>query len=372
MLDITISDETFRDGEQQVGVNFTPKQKKALSKEMIESGVDLVSLMPGIVDEEDSQYQKIVQDHPQKYAASTLLSEVCINHSAKLGFENLIIFAPTSSILLRVYKLKFQENLKKISQLCSYAYKLGANVIFVAVDASRTKLSYLQAIRKQLKKCINHFIYTDTVGILRPSQVKQNLKQLKPYKSVPIGVHFHNDLGLANANTVQAVKSGASFISGTFGGIGERAGNADLAAVLFNLKKQGIVIKGVKYHRLSHIKKKVIKFGGMQAATPHTTRAFIHESGIHVHALNYDPLSFSHLDPKKYGHSHQFYFGKYSGLANYTHLFKDKYSINQLKRIRDLIKIKSFEKQRSFTEEEVRRMFKDGQIEPLTGEELES
>ncbi|NTV40945.1 MAG: 2-isopropylmalate synthase, partial [Candidatus Moranbacteria bacterium] len=227
----------------------------------------------------------------------------------------------------------------------------GLNVIFAGEDSTRTEKKYLLKFIKSIEKYIFGFIICDTVGILTPSKTKKLVLEIKDKIDCKLGVHFHNDRGLADKNTLAAIESGAVIVSGTTGGIGERAGNADLCNIALNCK-----VGDIDLEKLTAIKSLVYKLGGSKPAKPLSRRAFWHESGIHVNALLKDPLSYNASLPEKNGRNNKFFFGKFSGISNYRYLFKDKYSEKQLIKMRDFFKELSYKNKKSYSAGEIRRI----------------
>lgn len=358
-MKLIISDETLRDGEQQVGVNFSTAQKKELAEDIAKAGAHQIDLMPFTLKEEEILAKKLLKSKiKNKIYAATMLGKKYINHSYKLGFRNIILFSPLSKRLLKIVNKSEQQVAKEAESLCKYAKNKKISIIFAGEDATRANLSYVISFIKILEKYIDGFLICDTVGILTPTKTKTLFKKIISETKCPIGAHFHNDRGLAVENTIVAVKSGATIVSATFGGIGERAGNADLCDVLSKLKKDGIMVDGVNYPLLKKIRKKVYKYGGAKPAKPYSSRAFWHESGIHVHALAKDPLSFNPFLPEKYGKRTKIFFGKYSGISNYKCLFGNKLSDEQLIKIRNKIKELSYQNKKSYSESEVKKLVK--------------
>lgn len=351
---LIISDETLRDGEQQVGVNFSIREKFLIAKKLAEAGVNQIAIMPIVSKHEERLAKRLLKtDFSEKIYASTMLDKGFIDHSFNLGFRRIILFSPLSERLLKIKRLTKEENLKKSVSICKYANNKGMQIFFAGEDATRTNTDYIIRFIKGIEKFISGFILCDTVGILTPNKTKRIIKTIKENTKCDLGVHFHNDRGLANENTITAIKNGANIISTTIGGIGERAGNADLLKVLFELKKSRTALKDLNYSRLLLLKKLVYRMGGSKPAKPFSHRAFWHESGIHVNALLKDSLSYNSFPPEKFGKENKIFFGKFSGISNYRFLFGNKYNDKKLSKIRDKIKEISYKNKKSFSENEV-------------------
>jgi len=356
-IDLFICDETLRDGAQQVGVNFLLKDKETLMKRFFEAGVDSITLMPEIFVEEVTFAKKMLNVFgSDKLSAVTLSKKAAIDLMADMGFKHIFLFSPVSDRLLKTSNITRKTNLEWAIRYCRYAKGRGMNIIYAAEDVPRADLGYVMHFAKKIEKYISCFLVCDTVGALTPAKTKKLIRSLGKGLNCEIGIHFHNDQGLANENSVIAIKNGARFLSGTFGGIGERAGNADLGRILLKLKRDGLLVKGINYGKLRKITKMVYLLGGSKPAKPRSKRAFWHESGIHVAALLKDPLSYSLYNSDKFGYENKFFFGKLSGVASYKLLFGDAYSDIALRRIRDFVKKCAYERNATFNENEVRKL----------------
>jgi homocitrate synthase NifV/benzylmalate synthase len=360
---IIISDETLRDGEQQVGVNFSYHDKLIIAKKVAEIGAEQIAIMPIISKYEEKISKKLLNSSfGNKMYASTMLDNEFVDHSLSLGFQNIILFCSLSDRLLKIKKMTREQNLKKAINVCKYAANKGLNVIFAGEDSTRADINYVIKFIQSIQKYIEGFLLCDTVGVLTPQKTKKLISFIKRNIKCRLGVHFHNDRSLGNANTITAIKNGAEIISGTVGGIGERAGNADWCNILMQLKKEHIIFDNIKYSELPKIKSLVYRLGGIKPARPYSARAFWVESGIHVDALMVDKLSYNSFLPERYGKKIRIFYGKFSGKANYKYLFGEKYSDEQLIKIRDKIKEFSYKNKKSYNSREVKILVKNIKI----------
>jgi isopropylmalate/homocitrate/citramalate synthase len=198
--------------------------------------------------------------------------------------------------------------------------------------------------------------------VLQPERVRPWIGDLLRH-GVRLGAHFHNDLGLAVENTIRAVLGGATMISGTFGGIGERAGNAALDQVLDGLLVgHGIRVPDIDYAALSHVTD-YLRRRGMEPAAPYSRAAQRHMSGIHVQSLLQDRRSycvFPEAEP-------EIWFGKVSGAANFQYLFERRLgrSLPQstYRTLSARVKRRAQTEQRCFSAEEVLAMLERGDLD---------
>lgn len=351
---ILVLDNTLRDGEQQPLINFNKKQKKILIKEIFKLGVDFIDLMP-ISNEQEKKLVKETKEYP--LILSTPLTNKAINLSSSLKKDVVIFQAVSNRLLKQRYKKTLKEskkeNIKKVKNK-------NKNIrIFVAgEDSSRAELKYLIKFIKSIEKEIDCFIFADSIGYLIPEKTEEIIKTLKKETKCKIGIHAHNDLGFADENTIQAVKSGADLISGTFTGIGERAGNANLGNVLRKLKKEKINLKQINYKNLKKVEKLVNKYAGIGPAKPLSKKAFFVETGIHVNALLHDSTGYSLIDPKILGFKHKVFFSKQSGISNLEWYFGKKYNKKEYQKFRDKIKKESLKKNKSFNLYQIKKILK--------------
>src|SRR6185369_5535508 len=137
----------------------------------------------------------------------------------------------------------------RVLESVRHARALGLGVDFAAEDASRADREFLVLLIRELSPLVDHFMLCDTVGALTPPETGPWVTDL--LRAVPgasLAVHFHNDQGLALENTIEAVQAGATMVSGTFRGIGERAGNVALEQVLGELQRRdGVEVAGIDY-----------------------------------------------------------------------------------------------------------------------------
>jgi len=319
---VIINDTTLRDGEQTAGVAFTREEKVRLAKMLFESGVSHLEVgIPAMGEAECLTISAIRRALPE----CTLMAWCRANHSeikcaARLQLDWVDISIPSSKQMIE-HKLKCTPValLKQMTQSIEYAVSLGLNVCIGCEDASRADLRFLTKIGKLAAQAgAKRLRYADTLGILEPFSVYEQIKLLTKRQPLAIEIHCHDDLGLATANTLAAIKAGARYANTTVVGLGERAGNAPLeevVAALLQCYQQDI---GVQLASLPALCLAVSKAAGHPVARQKCLvgeQVFTHESGIHVDGLIKDVRNYQGLDPKLLGRSHQFVLGKHSGLG---------------------------------------------------------
>ncbi|MEM8828554.1 MAG: 2-isopropylmalate synthase [Cyanobacteria bacterium P01_G01_bin.19] len=367
---LEIFDETLRDGEQQVGIFFDRETKYTLADLIARTGVHHIALMPAVHYTEASLVKDLVADGLQQtLTASTMMGRQHVDRSIECGVQKIILFNAVSDRLLYLRNPEFrdciltdniapdiinrirQQALDRIVENLKYARSRGLEISFAAEDASRADFDFLVECVIKFQPYINSFILCDTVGVLNPEDTKIWLRNLIDFTGnrTPFTVHFHNDRGLALENTIQAVMAGATGISGTFGGIGERAGNVAIERVLNGLRLRcGWEIAGIDYGALSAVTE-YLHHHKFYANFPYSPESLRYETGIHVESLLRDRQSYHLFDR----HQPEIWFGKFSGSSNFKYLFeqilKQPQSLETYQKLRQEIKQRSIQEKRSFS-----------------------
>jgi len=173
---------------------------------------------------------------------------------------------------------------------------------------------------------IDRYTIADTVGTAIPEKIHEIFSVLSKEAKIPLGVHCHDDLGMATANTVAAVNTGASMVNVTVNGIGERAGNAPLEEVILALKEgYGYKFK-IKTEEISKLSKMVEKLCRIPVAPNKAIvgkNAFTHEAGIHVDGILKKPETYEAIKPESVGARRRFVLGKHVGTKSVKKLLED-------------------------------------------------
>ncbi|GAA6621102.1 LeuA family protein [Scytonema sp. NUACC26] len=386
-LCLKISDETLRDGEQQAGVFFSYANKKNLAHLIAKAGVESIVIMPAMCETEESALQALISEGLGSIIISaTMMGQKYIDQAVACGVKRLTLFHAVSDRLLflrdpqirqspdfkgktiddgipqAVINTIRQNALNKILENLRYATReAGLTVYFAAEDASRADFDYLVECIRSFEPYVDHFMVCDTVGTLSPEKTYIWINDLRQCTNeARLAVHFHNDLGMALENTLQAIIAGASMVSGTFLGIGERAGNVALEQVLNGLRVRfGIEVEGIDYDAIAHVTEYMEQLG-VRPAPPYSRASQRSESGIHVNSFLYDRKSYSDLPY----HDLEVWFGKGSGASNFQYLFENLLQRPQprerYEKMRSCIKSLAIQHERSFTAQEVLELFEQG------------
>jgi isopropylmalate/homocitrate/citramalate synthase len=354
---IRIVDTTLRDGEQMPGVVFSPKQKIELAVKFSDFGIDRIEMMPA-VSETERKVAKILcgMGMAPKLTASTMMRKDAVDMALDCGFEHITLFTPLSEIQLGTIGMTPEENIRKSMEMGDYALSHGLRVCFAGADVTRASSEYVSSFINSLARKIEYFMACDTLGCLTPMKAYLFFREMCSKSRVPVCLHEHNDFGLATANTLSGIAAGARMFSGTFTGIGERAGNAPIEEVLSSLKFLLGIELPVKYGHLVEICSAVEKYSGarLQSHKPIVGRnAFRHESGIHVDGLLKNARSYEFFDPLLVGQQSSISIGKHSGGSVLEYLAGSKIIGWEKQQMLSRIKDESQRRGRSLTKNEV-------------------
>ena len=345
---ILVHDTTLRDGEQTPGVSLLPEEKLSIAKALDDIGVNVIEAGAAITSPGE-------QESIKKIAGENLRAEISsfarivkddIDKALWCGVDSVFLVAPTSELHIK-YKLGIDrdELLKRMSDAIDYSKEHGLIVDLCAEDGSRTDIDFLEKVMKKATECkIDRFTVADTVGIMTPERISEIFLRLAEKAKVPLGIHCHDDLGLATANTIFAVRAGASIIDVAVNGLGERAGNASLEEVVMSLKLGYGYETGIKTEKIVALSELVEKICGIPVPPNKAIvgeNAFTHEAGIHVDGILKKAETYEAIKPELVGAKRMFVLGKHVGAKSVKKMLEDqKISVNdeQLKEIFSQIK----------------------------------
>jgi len=207
--------------------------------------------------------------------------------------------------------------LAQIPRQVDAALMLGLDVCVGAEDASRADPEFLWRVAEAAQAAgASRFRFADTLGMLDPFATFERIRDLRAIVDLEIEMHAHDDLGLATANTLAAVRGGATHVNTTVHGLGERAGNAALEEVAMGLKHIEHKATGVDLSGFAGLSRLVSRASGKPVAWHKSLvgrGAFTHEAGIHVDGLLKDTANYQGIDPAEMGRRHRLMLGKHSG-----------------------------------------------------------
>ncbi len=333
---IVFSDTTLRDGEQMPGVALTAEQKVRIAVALAEAGIFSIEAgFPASGPGEVESVRAVAQALPKTMVTALCRAVERDIDAACTAFEGIdrrrcgvSLFIATSTVH-REQKLRLSESelIDRVRASVGYARERFGVVAFGAEDASRTEMPYLvEVCRAALQAGATTIGYTDTVGVLAPDQVIENLKtlwtELPELAKAYLAVHFHNDLGMAVANSLAGVRAGAAIVQCTVGGLGERAGNAALeeVALAAHLQRERLGRSvPIKLNELVPLVRLVSEEAGVPLSPTKPVAGaniFATEAGIHQDGLLKNPTTYLPYAPELVGAgSVRLVLGKHSGRA---------------------------------------------------------
>jgi 2-isopropylmalate synthase len=355
---IRIFDTTLRDGEQAPGCSMTLREKLRVARSLSELNVDIIEAGFPAASPGDFDAVKAIADENMGPVICGLArcnpGDIEKVHAAVKGAEKhrIHVFVATSQIH-REHKLKMakEEIIKSAVGAITMARELCDDVEFSPEDASRTELAYLaEVVSAAIEAGASTVNIPDTVGYTVPAEFDELFRYLKEHvqriDEITLSVHCHNDLGMAVANSLAALRAGARQIECTINGIGERAGNCSLEEVVMALKTRSEFFgleSGVETTRLYPTSRLVSSITGMHLPRNKAIvgeNAFAHEAGIHQHGMLQHASTYEIMRPEDVGLSKSnLVLGKHSG----RHAFRN--------RVRELgFELDEFETNRAFQE----------------------
>ncbi|GAA2682562.1 MULTISPECIES: hypothetical protein [Actinosynnema] len=324
---VRIYDTTLRDGAQMPGVAFSRQQQVDIAAALDELGVDEIEIGFAASGPQHRADMAAVVGSGLRARTLSLARPLRpdLDAAEEAGVDGVIIFTALSDIHLRhKLRMEYQQALDQACEAVEHALGKGLFVQVSLEDGTRTPLDRLEASAKSLVEAGAQRIgLADTVGVGTPELMVWIVGTLTRTVDVPISVHCHDDFGLATANTVAAVLHGASVISTTTTGIGERSGNASTEQCALALTVLHGRTTSLRLDRIAEVCRLVAESSGIaiRANSPVVgANTFLHESGIHVAAMLREPSCYEPYDPALVGARRAYVLGKTSGRAALLHL----------------------------------------------------
>ena len=366
---IYVVDTTLRDGEQTAGVVFANEEKLAIATMLSDLGVDQLEVgIPTMGGDEKNAIKSIVKRNLKSSIMAwnrAVISD--IQESIDCGVDAVAISISVSDIHIK-NKLKTSREwvLENMVKSVEYAKKNGLYVSVNGEDASRADREFLIKFMKAAKEVgADRFRYCDTVGVMGPFQIEEEIKALYDNAKLDIEMHTHNDFGMATANAIAGLRGGANHVGVTVNGLGERAGNAALEEVVMALKFVYGCDVDMDTTMFREISEYVSKASGRVLPIWKAivgTNMFAHESGIHADGAIKNPKNYEAFDPSVVGLERQIVIGKHSGKAAIVNKFKEyniELSNEEASVILEMVRSTSVRLKRSLFDKEIVGLYKE-------------
>jgi D-citramalate synthase len=314
-------DTTLRDGEQTPGVSLSPVEKLEIARKLSEIGVHVVEAGSAAASEGEREAIRLI-------AGDGLSAEICtyvralrqdIDYAADLGADSVHLVIPVSDLHIEKKLRKSRDQVCEMAwEAVEYAKGRGLIVELSGEDASRADQEFVRYIFSEgVKRGADRLCFCDTVGLLTPERAAEVVPPLVAI--APLSIHCHDDLGVAMANTLAALRAGATCAHVTVNGLGERAGNTPFEELVMALEVLYNVRTGIRIGEIYHLATLVSRLTKVPLPTNKAIvgeMAFTHESGIHAHGVLRDSRTYEPIRPEMIGRRRRIVLGKHSGTAS--------------------------------------------------------
>ncbi|MBW1981026.1 MAG: 2-isopropylmalate synthase [Deltaproteobacteria bacterium] len=316
---IRIFDTTLRDGEQVPGAKLNQKQKLEIARQLEKLGVDVIEAGFPCSSPGDAQAVRLVAQEVRKPIIAGLARavksdiDICWQAVREAEQPRIHVFLGSSDIhVQKKLRMDRDKALDLAVESVRYAKKFCADVEYSTEDASRTDFDYLcRVIEAVIKEGATTINVPDTVGYAIPEEFGDLIRRLRErvpaLDKVVLSVHCHNDLGLAVANSLAAVRNGATQVECTVNGVGERAGNASMEEIVMAIRTRPHVfkvhtdIRTQEIYRTSRLVSRLMNIPVQPNKAIVGSNAFAHSSGIHQDGILKDRQTYEIIRPEDVG-----------------------------------------------------------------------
>lgn len=331
---IEIFDSTLRDGAQAEGISYSVEDKIKITKALDALGITYIEAgNPGSNPKDLAFFERVnglklrssrlVAFGSTRRAGVTVAEDSNVQSLLEAKTNVVAIFGKTWDFHVeKIIKTTLEENLRMIQETIAFFKNQGKEVIFDAehfFDGYRANSQYaLQALQAAEAGGADWLVLCETNGGAFPSEIAEITEIVVKTFQAKIGIHCHNDGGMAVANSIMAVEAGATQVQGTYIGVGERCGNANLSTIIANLQlKRGFqCIPENQMQSLTRTARLVAEISNLnmnerEAYIGHS--AFAHKGGMHIDGVMKVTQSFEHIDPERVGNQRRYLMSEVSG-----------------------------------------------------------
>jgi 2-isopropylmalate synthase len=336
--EIRIYDTTLRDGTQGEQISFSAEEKLRIAKRLAELGIDYIEGgWPGS-NPRDMRFFQLAKNLRLGNSSITAFGSTRrpgispkrddnLKGLLDAGTQSLTIFGKSWDLhVTEILGISLKKNLSMIGDSIAYLKSMGKDVFYDAehfFDGYKANQDYcLETIRAALSGGADSIVLCDTNGGSMVSEIKTIVEEVRSlFPDITLGIHAHNDCGLAVANSLAAIEAGATIVHGTINGYGERCGNADLTAIIPNLilKMGRRCIDDSKLTLLTEVSRYVSDIANIPPLNERPFvghSAFAHKGGVHVSAILKKPLAYEHIEPGIVGNKRRVLVSDLSGKSN--------------------------------------------------------
>ena len=334
LTQLHIFDSTLRDGAQGEGISFSVQDKLHIVKALDELGVAFIEAgNPGSNPKDLEFFQevkkltlknsKIVAFGATRRKGIAAADDANLTSLLGADTDHVCIFGKTWDFhVTEILRATLEENLAMIRETMEYLVQQGRTVIYDAehfFDAYRNNPSYaMETLKAAASGGAAALVLCDTNGGSLPDEVREITKVVVRECKLPVGIHCHNDTGMAVASSLLSVKGGATQVQGTLLGFGERTGNANLSTIIANLElKMGLsCLPEGKVALLTPIARRIAEIANItvENGMPYVGfNAFAHKAGMHIDAVNKNSRAYEHVSPDSVGNERNFLMSEVAG-----------------------------------------------------------
>ncbi|MBN1845425.1 MAG: citramalate synthase [Sedimentisphaerales bacterium] len=334
---LLIYDTTLRDGAQAEGVSFSLEDKLLIAAKLDELGLDYIEGGYPLSNAKDEaffrevRHLKLIRSRIAAFGMTRRKGRKAAEDDGLLALQQ--SQAPVVTLVGKAWDMQVkkvlaasgEENLRMVAESVAFCRQKGQEVIFDAehfFDGYKANPVYaLKVLAAAADAGAAILVLCDTNGGCLEPDIERIVSEVFQQTTVMLGIHCHNDAGLAVANSLAAVRGGARQIQGTMNGLGERAGNADLCAVLPNvILKMGYSCRAGRHlNKLTEASRYVYEIANLNLplSQPYVgLSSFAHKGGMHVHAVGKTSASYEHIRPEAVGNCRRIIISELSGASN--------------------------------------------------------